>query len=140
MNLIVLLWTPSISPLFSVRCVWDALLEEVRSQKEDQIRAGDERIIELTQREIEDRLENGDVQLVRTKDGVQEHRVPVKAKDAAVIKGISDDKRRLSLKQPTLIRSDSRSMEELAEQFREIYKEHKLRQVNSIEGECEEIN
>ena len=40
---------------------------------------------------------------------------------------------------PTSIHGESKSIEQLAEVFREISKEHKIRQVNSIEGECEEV-
>ena len=36
---------------------------------------------------------------------------------------------------PTSIQGDSKSIEQLAEFFREISREHKIRQVNSIEGE-----
>ena len=118
---------------------WHQLIEEVRSEKEEQIRAGDERIITLAQREIEDRLENGDVQLVRTSEGVKEHRVPVKARDAAVIKGISDDKRRLSLSQPTSIRADSANIKELAEAFAKLSQDHRRIQnsVISVQDETE---
>ena len=80
---------------------WVEVIAKVRHQKEAIIRANDEEVIDKAHREIVDRLDNGDVQLVRTKNGVELHRVPVKAKDAAIIKGISDDKRRLSLNQPT---------------------------------------
>ncbi len=40
---------------------------------------------------------------------------------------------------PTSIQGDSKSMDQLAAQFRKLSAEHKLRQVNSIEGECEEV-
>ena len=117
---------------------WDDVAATVRHEKEAKILADNERIMDLAQREIEDRLENGDVQLVRTKDGVQEHRVPVKAKDVSIIKGIADDKRRLSLNQPTSIKGDTQSIEQLAEYFEKISQEHRFRQVNSIPGECKE--
>jgi len=41
---------------------------------------------------------------------------------------------------PTSIRSDSRSIEQLAEQFKRISSQYEIRQVNSIPGECEEID
>ncbi len=121
---------------------WDGMLAEVRSEKEAKILADNERVMDLAQREIEDRLENGDVQLVRTKDGVKTHRVPVKAKDAAVIKGIAEDKRRVQLNLPTSITNNSNTRErlqELADFFGELGRQQIEKRANSIPGECEEI-
>jgi len=102
---------------------WGELLEEVRSEKEAIILANHEKIMELAHRELEDRLENGDHQLVRKGDNVELHRVPVKAKELAIIGGVSYDKRRLSLNLPTSITSDGRSQLEkfrrVVEQFKE---------------------
>jgi len=99
---------------------WVEVIAKVRHQKEAIILANDEEVIDKAHREIVDRLDNGDVQLVRTKNGVELHRVPVKAKDAAVIKGISDDKRRLSLNQPTSIQSKTTSIADLAREFNKL--------------------
>ena len=96
---------------------WVEVSAKVRHQKEAKILADNEEIIDKAHREIVDRLDNGDVQLVRTKNGVELHKVPVKAKDAAVIRGISDDKRRLSLNQPTAITGNSTDMKTLANEF-----------------------
>ena len=116
------------------------MLAEVRQQNEAMILAGNERIISLAQQELEDRLVNGDVQIVRTKDGTEERRVPVKARDLSVIGGIAYDKRRLSLSLPTSIRADSASLEKLAERFEDIAAQHKLRRITSIPGSCEQID
>jgi len=99
---------------------WVEVIAKVRHQKEAIILANDEEVIDKAHREIVDRLDNGDVQLVRTKNGVELHRVPVKAKDAAVIKGISDDKRRLSLNQPTSIQGKTTSIADLAREFNKL--------------------
>ena len=121
---------------------WEEMLVKVRHEKEARILADNERIMDLAQREIEDRLANGDVQLVRTKDGVKEHRVPVKARDAAVIKGIAEDKRRVQLNMPTSItakQGTKEHIEKLAAYFAELSSASEQNRANSIPGECEEV-
>ncbi len=118
---------------------WVEVSAKVRHQKEAKILADNEEVIDKAHREIVDRLDNGDVQLVRTKNGVELHRVPVKAKDAAVIRGISDDKRRLSLNQPTAITGKSTDMKALANEFRKLSQQWDEKRVNSIPGKCEEV-
>ena len=118
---------------------WVEVSAKVRHQKEAKILADNEEVIDKAHREIVDRLDNGDVQLVRTKNGVELHRVPVKAKDAAVIRGISDDKRRLSLNQPTAITGKSTDMVALANEFRKLSQQWDEKRINSIPGESEEI-
>ena len=120
---------------------WVEVSAKVRHQKEAKILADNEEIIDKAHREIVDRLDNGDVQLVSTKNGVELHRVPVKAKDAAVIKGISDDKRRLTLNQPTAITGKSEDMNSLAAEFKALSAKWDEKQVNvvSVQEETEEI-
>ncbi len=119
---------------------WVEISAEVRHQKEAKILADNDEIIDKAHREIVDRLDNGDVQLVRTKNGVELHKVPVKAKDAAVIRGISDDKRRVSLNQPTAITGNTTDMVALANEFRKLSQQWNEKRVNSIPGESEEID
>ncbi len=121
---------------------WVEVSAKVRHQKEAKILADNEEIIDKAHREIVDRLDNGDVQLVRTKNGVELHKVPVKAKDAAVIRGISDDKRRLSLNQPTAITGNSTDMKTLANEFAKLSDEmsrERNRRVVSTQRESEDI-
>lgn len=68
---------------------WPQLVEEVRSQKNVEIDAGFTRVIEKAISAVEDRLDNGDVVIVKG----EELRVPVKARDAAIVAGIAFDKR-----------------------------------------------
>jgi hypothetical protein len=119
---------------------WVEISAAVRHQKEAKILADNEEVIDKAHREIVDRLDNGDVQLVRTKNGVELHRVPVKAKDAAVIGGISDDKRRLTLNQPTAITGKSEDMAALANEFRKLSQQWDEKQVNvvAVQEESEE--
>ncbi len=64
------------------------------------------------------------VDLVRVAGGYEERRVPVSARDLAVIAGISYDKRRLSQNQPTSIKGDSKKIEELIKKFQAISQQH----------------
>ena len=124
---------------------WDEMDAAVRHQKNDQILAMNEEILDLAQRELVERLENGDTQLVRTKDGVKKHRVPVKAKELGVIGGIAFDKRQIALNQPTSISSKSTDMSALADEFRKVSKQWDEKQIGvvsvqlSIDSEDESV-
>jgi hypothetical protein len=104
---------------------WADLYAEVRAEKESEFQAGFSRIVQAAIGEIEDRLENGDVKLVKGKDGYEQQRVPISAKDATVIAGISYDKLRLSLNLPTSISSSQKSLSELSQEFQEIAKNYR---------------
>jgi transposase-like protein len=105
---------------------WGPLADEVRAEKEIEFQAGFSRIVESAIGEIEDRLEHGDVKLVKTKNGYEQQRVPVSAKDATMVAAIGYDKLRLSLNLPTSIRATSdNSLEALAEKFKKIAKEYR---------------
>ena len=104
---------------------WEQLCEEVRSEKETEFQAGFTRIVESAIGQVEDRLKLGDVKLVKTRDGHEQVRVPVSAKDAIVIGGIGYDKLRLSLNLPTSIRGTSdKDLETLARKFERIGKQY----------------
>jgi len=75
----------------------------VRSEKEAELYAGFTRIIFIAIEKVEDALKNGEVKLVKTKEGYEERRVSPTAKDAAVIAGIFHDKKRLIENLPTSI-------------------------------------
>ena len=104
---------------------WPLLTEQVRSEKESEFQAGFSRIVQAAIGEIEDRLEHGDVRLVKGKDGYEQRRVPVSAKDATVIAAIGYDKLRLSLNLPTAISSSQKSLTELSQEFQEIAKNYR---------------
>ncbi len=83
---------------------WDELLTELRQQNEPEFQAGFRENIKLALGAVKDRLENGETKLVKGKDGEYvERKVPVGAKDAMIISGISFDKLRLSRGDPTTI-------------------------------------
>jgi hypothetical protein len=104
---------------------WPELSEQVRSEKEAEFQAGFSRVMQAAIGEIEDRLQHGDVKLAKGKDGYEQQRVPISAKDATVIAGISYDKLRLSLNLPTSISSSQKSLTELSEEFRNIAKNYR---------------
>ena len=95
------------------------LTDEVRSEKEDEFRAGFSGIIETALFRAKDALERGDTKLVKTKDRYEERRVPVSAKDAMVMAAIAYDKLRLIENLPTAI-TQSDSSKSLQAQLEEL--------------------
>jgi hypothetical protein len=104
---------------------WADLYAEVRAEKESEFQAGFSRIVQAAIGEIEDRLTHGDVRLVKTRDGYEQRRVPISAKDAVMVSAIAYDKLRLSLNLPTTISSSQKSLTELSEEFRNIAKNYR---------------
>jgi|ETNmetMinimDraft_15_1059895.scaffolds.fasta_scaffold00039_2 hypothetical protein len=104
---------------------WGPLNEEVRAEKESEFQAGFTRIVESAIGQIEDRLQHGDVKLVKIGNEHEQRRVPVSAKDATMVAAISYDKLRLSLNLPTSIRAVSdNDLENLGRKFEEIGKKY----------------
>jgi hypothetical protein len=81
--------------------VFIRMVSELEAEFGEKLRAGVVEIIDLSLSEVRDRLKNGDV-VIHPRTGEQV-RIPVKAKEAAVILGISFDKLRLMENQPTRI-------------------------------------
>jgi hypothetical protein len=110
---------------------WPTLTEQIRSEKEIEFQAGFSRIVESAIGQIEDRLEHGDVKLVKTKNGYEQQRVPVSAKDATMVAAISYDKLRLSVNLPTSIRATAdNSLESLAKKFKKIAEKHRRKVID----------
>jgi hypothetical protein len=98
---------------------WVPLTDEVRHEKEDEFRAGFSGIIETALFRAKDALGHGDTKLVKTKEGYEERRVPVSAKDAMVMAAIAYDKLRLSENLPTTI-TQSENSKSLQAQLEEL--------------------
>jgi hypothetical protein len=104
---------------------WEPLAVEARNEKEDEHHAAFSRIIDKATKRVEDALEHGETKLVKTKNGYEERRVPVGAKDSLMIAAISYDKKRLSENLPTSItqsdtgKSIQAQLEELSERVQE---------------------
>ena len=104
---------------------WQELSEWLRSEKEDEFRAGFTGIVDSAIENVKDRLEHGEVKMLKGKDGYEEHRVPVSAKDSMMVGAISYDKLRLSENKATSITGTSSSggiqakLEELSKRLEE---------------------
>ena len=95
---------------------WERVYGEIQHEKEQHILAQHTAIVTKVGEEIQDRLEHGDTQIVQG----EKVKVPVKARDLALVGGISFDKRRLILNQPTSISAKTGSMDALMDQFRKL--------------------
>lgn len=124
---------------------WEQAVGEVRQGKEDLIRQHEE-IILASNTEIAikagevvmDRLEHGEVKLIRKGDGYVERRVPVSARDAVLAGGLSQDKRRTQLNLPTSISSHLKGKEKieaLIKQFQDIAHAHRAELKASVVSE-----
>jgi len=83
---------------------WEQLSAEISQVKEPEFQAALEENARLALSAVKDRLKHGDTKLVKGKDGEYVNKkVPVGAKDAMIIAGISFDKLRLSHGDPTTI-------------------------------------
>ncbi len=82
---------------------WEELLKELRVQNEPAFQAGFAENLQLALDAAKDRLVNGDVKLVKGKEGYEERRVPASLRDVGIVSGIFFDKYRLSRGAPTAI-------------------------------------
>jgi len=115
---------------------WEEVISEVRHEKGEEIDAYLTKLIDSAFEQAQDRVENGDYRV--TKDG-ELIRVPMGGRDLVIAGATVYDKQRLHRNEPTSIRCEFKSIEELAVQFRQLSSNHKIKRVNSIDGECEEI-
>lgn len=86
---------------------WDETVAKIQAEMEEEYRAGWRSVLSKSLDVMQDRLENGNHQLIqiKTEKGVETRleRVPVPAKDAVVIGGIAADKLRVSMGLPNRI-------------------------------------
>ncbi len=123
---------------------WFELLQEARDDIDDRMEAEQAHIIRLAHKRVIQGLTEGDEKLVvdhKTKEHVIKHVLP-STQQAAVVGAIFTDKRRQKLNLPTSVTSTTGGMEALAEQFRQLARDHESYQekrINSIKGESEEV-
>ncbi len=112
---------------------WVQLSAEISHGKEPEFLAAFKENARLALRCVKDRLENGDTKLVKGKEGdYVERKVPVGARDAMIIAGISYDKLRLERGDPTaLIIHQSESSEALRQIAKEEIQNSKMKNVVS---------
>ncbi len=113
---------------------WDEPVVNLRHEKGEELDANLTKLIDSAFDQAQDRVDNGDYRVNKNGDLI---RVPMGGRDLIIAGATVYDKQRLHRSQPTSIQGNSKSIEQLAEFFREISREHKI--VNSIEGECEEV-
>ena len=113
---------------------WDDLIGKVRHEKAEELDANLTKLIDSSFSQAQDRVDNGDYRV--NKDGSL-IRVPMGGRDLVIAGATVYDKQRLHRNQPTSIKSESRSIEELQDYFEQMSRKHK--RANSIEGECEEV-
>jgi hypothetical protein len=113
---------------------WDEVIGKVRHEKAEELDANLTKLIDSSFEQAQDRVENGDYRV--NKEG-ELFRVPMGGRDLVIAGATVYDKQRLHRNQPTSIKSESRSIEQLQAYFNQMATEH--RRANSIEGECEEV-
>ncbi len=108
--------------------VWVDSLSKARHEINDEILAGNLRLVIESNEEALDRVQNGDYVL----RGGELFRVPIKGRDLAVISGIKEDKARVALGQVTSI-SSSQDSRTLAEAWQELSRTMRDRNVVSVQ-------
>jgi len=113
------------------------LLQETYASIGDEILANNLEIARKSQQALLERVENGDSQWVKGDDGYVEVRIPVRARDLAIVGSIAQDKARVQMGQPTSISSASTdAIKNLAAQFEQLSRAHSER---VIEGESRPV-
>lgn len=115
---------------------WVRLLGEVRHEKGEEFDANLTKLIDTAFEQAQDRFEKGDYRV--GKDG-KLIRVPMSGRDLVIAGATIYDKQRLHRNEPTSIKDDSKSIDELKKRFERISHENRLKKVNAVDGECEEI-
>ncbi len=127
--------------------------QAMEAQAEKLILAKNQKIIDASQDELLDRVENGDPKLVKTKkvikrdDGSSEvsedyelKRVPMPGRDLNITSGTVQDKRRTQLNLPTSIStSQNDQLKAVMDDLLGAAQLYDEKRINSINGECIEI-
>lgn len=117
---------------------WDTEQTRLQHEKAEQHRQQYSKIVDKANQETLDRLENGDFAHYQGK----KFRIPVKAKEAAIISGIATEKIHLADNMSISISSNQSSTEAikaLAQQFKDLSDSYKEKQANAIPGEHKRI-
>lgn len=101
---------------------WDTELAKVRRAKTDQLDGKFDKMIEKTNEQLLDRIENGDFKL--DKNGTQV-RLPMGGRDLVMISAILFDKQRLLRGEATQITAKSTTLEDLMNQFEKMSQNNK---------------
>jgi len=100
---------------------WADNLARIRIEHKDLIRSKLSGIIESGYNAIQDRIDNGDCYVSKTKQGDVIKRKPAALRDLGIVTGISFDKLRLLNNEPTSIRAtDNEQLKALKAQFEQL--------------------
>ena len=97
------------------------LLGQIRTEKGEEFDANLTKFIDTAFEQAQDRVENGDFRV--SKEG-KLIRVPMGGKELVISGSCAYDKRQLHRNQPTSIRGESESIKALAEQFKQLSRDH----------------
>jgi len=114
--------------------VWVEALDKARHEINDEILAGNLKLVIKTNEQVMDRVEHGDYVL----RGSKLVRVPMRGRDLAVVSGIKEDKARVALGQATSI-SVTQDNRELAEVWKELSRTMRDHKVVATQNKSEEI-
>jgi len=112
---------------------WDATIDRIRTEKNEELDALYTELIKKATEELRDRLEHGDCHFDPKTKEIQ--RVPIKAKDMAVIQAVVFDKRQLLRNLPTS-RTERTTVNKLEDLKRRVAA---LAKPRLLDGECERI-
>ena len=98
------------------------LLGQIRTEKGEELDANLTKLIDSAFEQAQDRIENGDYRV--TKDG-KLIRVPMGGYQLVISGATTYDKRQLHRNQPTAISGESETIKALAEQFKQLSRDHK---------------
>ena len=115
---------------------WDELAVKLRQEKGEEFDASLTKLIDSTFEQAQDRVENGDFRVNKEGELI---RVPMGGRDLVIAGATVYDKQRLHRNEPTSISGKYEGIEALTEKFEEIERQYQLRKVNSLPGECEEV-
>lgn len=112
---------------------WFEQIERIRQAEDQELDSTFTKIVKKTQEVILDRLENGD--FVQDKDGIL-IRKPVAMRDAAIVNGISMEKRKLIRETPTVAEAKE-SMQDRLKKLEEQFT--KMVTMKTIDGEATRV-
>lgn len=127
---------------------WDELAVKLRQEKGEELDANLTKLIDSAFEQAQDRVDNGDFRLVKTKKAIKHDdgslevsedyelkRVPMGGRDLVIAGGTVYDKQRLHRNQPTSIRADSKSMQSMIDRFEQIERDHQAIQGSVVSAQ-----
>ena len=122
-----------------------ALFEEIRIEKAPELDAHMTKLIDSAFSEAQDRVDNGDFRLVKTKKAIKNEdgslevsedyelrRIPMAGKDLIVGGAVVYDKQRLHRNQPTSITKNAHDLDAMVKKFEAIAAAHNERQARVV--------